>query len=142
MDSYRNLRGARRPGSDPGAGETALAGIEFVARSPGTTQITITVHEMDDDEGSPVLANSVGGTLEVIDLRTVGDNDTPTDPDGDGRYEDVNGNGQVDYDDVVVLFTEKETGAVQNHPDAYDLNNNGGVDFDDIVDLAGEVTGD
>ena len=127
---------------DPGGGETVLAGIEFAAQSPGTTQITITVHEMDDDEGSPVLANSVGGTLEVIDLRTVGGNDTPTDPDGDGRYEDVNGNGQVDYDDVVVLFTEKETGAVQNHPDAYDLNDNGVVDFDDIVDLAGEVTGD
>ena len=90
----------------------------------------------------PTESTGTGDPSSSSISRTVGGNDTPTDPDGDGRYEDVNGNGQVDYDDVVVLFTEKETGAVQNHPDAYDFNDNSGVDFDDIVDLAGEVSGD
>jgi PKD repeat protein len=30
----------------------------------------------------------------------------PTDPDGDGVFEDVNGNGQLDFDDIVELFQE------------------------------------
>jgi hypothetical protein len=29
----------------------------------------------------------------------------PTDPDGDGLYGDVNGNGRIDFADVVWLFT-------------------------------------
>jgi peptidoglycan/xylan/chitin deacetylase (PgdA/CDA1 family) len=64
----------------------------------------------------------------------------PTDPDGDGRYEDVNGNGRTDFDDVVALFENRRSDAVTDHADAYDFNENDRIDFDDIVALFEELT--
>lgn len=63
----------------------------------------------------------------------------PSDPDGDGLYEDVNGNGGPDFDDVVILYKNRNDPAVENHAAAYDFNGNGEFEFDDIVDLYEEV---
>ncbi len=35
--------------------------------------------------------------------QTVVGDAAPTDPDGDGHFEDLNGNGRLDYEDVQVL---------------------------------------
>jgi len=64
---------------------------------------------------------------------------TYSDPDGDGVYEDLNGNEQLDYDDVVTFFQEKDAAAVQNNAAAYDFNGNGDIDYDDVVELFHEV---
>ena len=64
----------------------------------------------------------------------VGDS-PPTDPDGDGRYEDLNGDGEVNYADVVDLFEGFDSSAVRNNPGAYDFDGNGRLDFDDVVTL-------
>ncbi|WP_226023133.1 hypothetical protein [Halomicrobium salinisoli] len=70
----------------------------------------------------------------------VGDSDArPTDPDGDGLYEDLNGNGETDYSDVVRYFDNMDDPAMTDHVDAYDYNGNGEVDFADLVDLFGQV---
>ncbi|RXK47986.1 hypothetical protein EAF64_15245 [Halorientalis pallida] len=42
--------------------------------------------------------------LGIVGPPSEGGGATPTDPDGDGLYEDLNGNGTVDYDDVVGLY--------------------------------------
>jgi len=65
----------------------------------------------------------------------------PTDPDGDGRYEDVNGNDRTDFGDVVALFANIRSDAVTDHVAAYDFNENGRIDFGDVVALFGEVAG-
>ncbi|MFA5296229.1 MAG: PKD domain-containing protein [Methanoregulaceae archaeon] len=61
----------------------------------------------------------------------------PTDLDGDGRYEDINGNGRLDYDDVVAFFHNLIW--IRNNPDVdvenYDFNFNGDIDYDDVVTL-------
>ena len=66
-------------------------------------------------------------------------NKTPTDPDSDGLYEDINGNGRPDFNDVVMLFNNLEwiTGSqlVQN----FDFNGNGWIDFNDIIKLFEEL---
>jgi hypothetical protein len=59
----------------------------------------------------------------------------PLDGDGDGRYEDVDGDGNVGFDDVVVLFEQFDSDAVQSSGSAFDFNANGRVDFDDLVRL-------
>jgi PKD repeat protein len=59
----------------------------------------------------------------------------PTDPDDDGVFEDVNGNGQLDFDDVVVLFENLSDAEAEFQ----DVNGNGRIDFDDIVELFEEV---
>jgi PKD repeat protein len=63
------------------------------------------------------------------------------DLDGDGVYEDVNGNGERDFDDVVTYFESLDTDAVRNYPLAYDFNGNREVDFDDVVTLFGSTSG-
>jgi PKD repeat protein len=57
-----------------------------------------------------------------------------TDVDGDGRYEDVNGNGRTDFDDVVALF-ERRASDSDGDVDAFDFNGNWRVDFEDVVAL-------
>jgi PKD repeat protein len=64
----------------------------------------------------------------------------PTDPDDDNLYEDTNGNGYLDFDDVVAFYINMEW-IEQNEPDplAFDYNRNGYLDFDDVVVLYYEV---
>jgi hypothetical protein len=59
----------------------------------------------------------------------------PTDPDGDGRFEDVDGDGNVSYRDVVVLFEQFETVAARPTTAPFDYDGDGTVSFVDLVDL-------
>ncbi|MCQ8893842.1 MAG: PKD domain-containing protein [Methanolinea sp.] len=68
-----------------------------------------------------------------------GQDSLPGDPDGDGYFEDINGNGRVDYDDVVVFFLSLEWLEENLVPNPFDYNGNGRVDFDDIFSLFQEV---
>jgi PKD repeat protein len=67
----------------------------------------------------------------------------PSDPDGDGRFEDVNGNGRVDFDDVVTYFQNMDW--IRDDTNVgityYDYNGNGVVDFADLVQLFDERMG-
>ena len=59
----------------------------------------------------------------------------PIDLNGDGRYEDVNGNGRADFADVVLYFNQM-TWIAENEPLAgFDYNANGRIDFADAVTL-------
>ncbi|CAJ51334.1 EF-hand domain-containing protein [Haloquadratum walsbyi] len=62
----------------------------------------------------------------------------PQDSDGDGKFEDVNGDNATNFDDVVALafvLTEKDD-LTQQQRDAFDINDDGVVNFDDVVRLA------
>jgi len=57
-----------------------------------------------------------------------------TDPDGDGLFEDLNGNGLKDFDDVVIFQNNIEWLRTNNAPVPwFDYNENGLIDFDDVV---------
>lgn len=73
---------------------------------------------------------STATTVEVVE-----DERSPTDLNGDGRYEDVNGDGETNYADVADLFEDFDRDAVQNNPSRFDFNGNEQLDFDDIVAL-------
>ncbi len=62
-----------------------------------------------------------------------------TDPDGDGYYEDLNGNGETDYSDVVEYFNNMENEQFQSNAEYYDYNGNGGIDYADLVELFNEI---
>ena len=57
----------------------------------------------------------------------------PTDPDGDGLYEDLNGNGRADFQDVVLYWNNMDTIAASGPPMValFDYNRNGRIDFAD-----------
>ena len=65
----------------------------------------------------------------------------PTDPDSDGLFEDINGNGMLDFDDVVAFYQNMAwvTANTAVGIDPYDFNGNGRIDYDDVVLLYYEV---
>jgi PKD repeat protein len=111
----------------------------------GATDID-TSASFDDDSGNAIDVEARSG-IALTGPASVGSSSaSPQDPDGDGLYEDVNGNGRVDYDDVVTLFNNLENSNVKSNARAFDFNGNEQLDYADLVALyeeAGvEVDGD
>ena len=110
--------------------------IESVEVTDGSLSIhTTTITDNTSISGIAVRPSNGDDDDGGDGLPPVGGDSPPTDPDGDGRYEDVNGDGEVTYADVVDLFENFDGSAVQDNPDAYDFNGNGRLDFDDITAL-------
>jgi hypothetical protein len=57
----------------------------------------------------------------------------PLDGDGDGRYEDLNGNGRRDFEDLVLLFNRMDWITANEPIAAFDYNGNGRIDFADVL---------
>lgn len=58
-----------------------------------------------------------------------------TDPNDDGVFEDLNGNGRIDFADVNTLFQNTERTDVQDNATDYDLTGDGTVDLQDVLAL-------
>jgi len=121
-----------------GGRDITVATLTLRGRGTGTTDLAVEVEQMDDDSGSTIDAEAREGVL-VTGPPPVAGSDAPTDPDGDGLFEDINGNGRLDYEDIQLLFDEFEGDSVRLNKSAYDFNDNGQLDFDDIVSLYEEV---
>ena len=96
--------------------------------------------------GAVFNSSSTPMTLDLIINTSVkpvvnfpGLNDSPKDPDGDGKYEDINGNGRKDFNDVVVFFNNIEWVSDNQSIHNFDLNGNGRIDFNDIIKLFEEL---
>jgi PKD repeat protein len=63
----------------------------------------------------------------------------PTDPDSDGLYEDLNGNGVKDLNDVVLFFKHITWIAANEPVAAFDFNGNGVLDMNDVILLFHEI---
>ncbi len=63
----------------------------------------------------------------------------PGDPDRDGLYEDLNGNGRKDFKDVELLFEYLEWIAKYEPLQYFDFNGNGRIDYDDVIRLFDEL---
>ena len=99
----------------PDDGSSSGEPCPFVRQIPGTTSV------LNDDA-------NLSDTAPV-----------PTDPDNDGLYEDLNGNGECDFADVILFFNQMEW-IIENEPvGAFDYNGNGQVDFCDLIMLFARV---
>lgn len=65
----------------------------------------------------------------------------PNDENGDGKYRDVNGDGEVNVVDVQALFANRDGPTVQNNVDEFDFNDDGKVDVVDAQALFDFLTG-
>jgi hypothetical protein len=54
----------------------------------------------------------------------------PTDPDGDGQYEDINGDDKFDIFDVIVLYNHLDNPAVTENPQYFDFDGDDAVEID------------
>jgi secreted PhoX family phosphatase len=129
-DTDRNVQAGGR--------NVPLATLTVRGDDTGTTDLQVAVSQMDDEDGNAIGANARTGVL-VTGPPTVTGGAAPTDPDGDSLYEDLNGNGRLDYEDIEILFSNFDADSVTMNESAYDFNENGQLDFDDVVDLYEEV---
>ncbi len=150
---------------DPFAGDPTPSGLPCPFDGGGSTGDVDPFAGDGTASGSPcpVTANATDGfnalygaaTADTIPLRAFPVNSSeaepagiqcggtdcplPTDPDGDGLYEDLNGNGMLDFDDLAVLFKYLEWIPGNEPVSLFDFNGNGMMDFDDIVVLFKEI---
>jgi len=118
--------------------DVPLATLDVRANSGGTTDVAVSIERMDDETGNAIEAEARNGIV-VGGPQTVVRNYAPTDPDGDGHFGDLSGNGRLDYEDVRVLFLNLDSDSVQLNTGAYDFNENGQIDFADVTELYEEV---
>ncbi|WP_226012376.1 fibronectin type III domain-containing protein [Halomicrobium salinisoli] len=121
-----------------GATDVELATVTLVGQSDGETDVSVDVSNLDANDGDELSVSTGSATLTV---GTTGPSwpEDATDPDGDGTYEDLNGNGEADYSDVVEYFNNMDEPEMTNNVEYYDYNGNSEIDFADVVDLFGEV---
>jgi len=122
----------------PGAEEVILATIILIGVNRGEAALEIEVKVMTDDEGNPIEPLVQSGEVEIlISLPPIGDSSNPPhDLDGDGLYEDINGDGALTFADPVVLAFNLDSEVIQQNPALFDFDDDGDVDFDDAAALA------
>jgi PKD repeat protein len=118
--------------------EFKIGTITLSGANAGVTDLTPEA-SLDDDAGNSIEVESRSGVAMVGPSSIGSSAESPTDPDGDGLYEDVNGNGRVDYDDVALLFNNLDDQSVTSNARAFDFNENDQLDYDDIVSLYEQV---
>ena len=63
----------------------------------------------------------------------------PTDPDKDGLYKDINGNGKKDYEDIVLDFQYLDWIRDNEPLNYFDFDRNGKIDYEDVVTLFSDI---
>jgi hypothetical protein len=83
-----------------------------------------------------------GGNASDSGVAVIGD-ETTTDGDGqyvgDGRHQDINGDGSVTLADVTGFFNRINSDAVQNNVSLFDFNGDGRVTPSDVTTLFNQV---
>jgi hypothetical protein len=115
-----------------GASDVTLATVT-VESSSEDPSLSVAHDNIDDDNGEAVSTS----TLSISGLTLAGN--TISDLDGDGRYEDLNGDGAFTFADVITLVFEFESVQDPALTDALDFDDDGSVTFSDVVDLVFEL---
>jgi subtilisin family serine protease len=83
--------------------------------------------------GAPTMTPTISPVSQILPIQ--GSVNTPKDLNGDGKYEDVNGNGRKDFADVTLFFKNMEWIASNEPVSAFDYSGNNRIDFTDVVKL-------
>jgi hypothetical protein len=103
------------------------AGSGAVGGSVANGAVSGTDTAREDGDTNQFDEVAVGNGIET-GIEPVSDFESPpTDVDGDGLSEDINGDGQLTQDDAQALYDNLDDSSVQNNADAFDFNGDGGV---------------
>ena len=117
-------------------GSVTLFTVTVASDTGGETPVDLSVGALGTEAGESYDVTATNGATFVDSSLVVGSSDQPAqDPDGDGQYEDVNGDGSVDVLDVQLLFAERNSAVVTSNVDAFDFNGDGTVDILDVQAL-------
>ena len=118
-------------------------GLRSTERNPvhnyttaGTYSVALTAY---NEGGNSTLERA--DYIQILDplLPLPGSGLPPRDLDGDGLSEDCNGNGRLDFADVVLFFNNLEWIHLQGLVADFDFNDNQRIDFADVVSLFGRL---
>jgi PKD repeat protein len=125
---------------EPGAENVTLGLFRIHGLATGSTGVLVQAGQMKDESGADLVPESGGATLTVAPVVPFpGQSVIPGDLNDDGRYEDINGNGRLDYNDVVVYYTSMGWIPANQPLVLFDYNENNRIDFDDVVTLYGMI---
>ncbi|WP_373838292.1 S8 family serine peptidase [Methanospirillum sp.] len=124
----------------------------LLSKNPSLTPAEIKAKIMDNvDKLSAFAGKSVsGGRINIQKALGGGDsssgviplpgmNKPPKDLNGDGKFEDLNGNGRADYSDVVMFFKHMDWISKNEPVEAFDFSENGRIDFTDVIKLFNSI---
>jgi PKD repeat protein len=121
-----------------GAEGEPVATVELVGESSGETTLSATIDALGNESGIEyeLSKNTASATVSVEagPGDVTGNGKAATDPDGDGVYEDINGDGTANVLDVQSLFGNLDSDSVQGNA-AFDINGDGSVDILDVQAL-------
>lgn len=125
-------------------GPASIATLTVAAGAPGQVNLTLAVDTLSNETGGRyTVAATSNATLTVAQPApdVTGDGRPATDPDNDGLYEDVNGDGIMAPGDATVLFNAvfSEDPAVTENVALFDFNNDGIIAPGDATVLFNEV---
>jgi hypothetical protein len=131
------IRSAGADTADTGA--VTLARVTLRADANESTAVRLTGENVYADESNsqydPGLANA---TLQVGDRGAsdlTGNGQAASDVDGDGKLEDVTGEGAFDIRDVAALLEHLDSPAVTANVAAFDSNDDGTINIVDVAEL-------
>jgi PKD repeat protein len=125
---------------NPGATNVLLASLNLTGLEPMVMWFNVTPNELDDDFGNPISTNNMPANIKIVRLLPFPNKvNAPKDPFGNQMYWDVNGNGNIDFNDVTTYFQNMQWIRDNQYVPFFDYNGNGLVDFNDLILLFQQV---
>jgi hypothetical protein len=124
--------------------DVTIGTVTLEGQANGSANITLTVSRIDDNtaqQNSYTVTNTPVNTTVRVGPRnpTVIGSKPATDTDGDGKLDDIDGNGVSNIFDVQALFQNLQADPIQNNPDLFNFDGKGGVDIFDVQRLFGSI---
>jgi len=105
-------------------------------------ELSLEIHGLVDDNGDPINQSRLSLELNLLfenPLPGAAADDPPLDPDDDGLFEDIDGDGEVDFTDAISLaFVDYDALSAEQQA-ALDFDGDGEVTFADAIELAFQV---
>lgn len=125
----------------PGDKDVVLATVTLKGVQKGSTSLQLDINYLDGDQGGAIDYEVKEGTVDVIgegdwNKITSQAQGPPQDIDGDGLFEDVNGNGELGFEDALMLYNNLNNRLIQKYDYLFDFNGDDGVDVTDAIALA------
>jgi hypothetical protein len=124
-------------------GNVTIGTVVVSATAAGSVGVTPSVSAIGDESGeSYAVGSTEGASLSVVEIPTVpGGTGLPSDPDADGTYEDITGDGNVTVADVQTLWDSRNSPEITENAEFYDFNGDGSFDVVDVQALFEQVVG-
>jgi hypothetical protein len=122
-------------------GSVTVATITVEGESAGTTSLSPSISALGTENGnSYAITGTNGASLTVIEV-SVGNFPPVTDPDNDGEYEDINGDGNFNIVDIQAMFANLDDSAMQDTENLakFDFNGDNTVNVVDVQALFVEL---